>query len=104
MRNCSRSGAWYTSAYGSPLNAPDLHCSAGRWPTSCSSEEGVRQGSVLGPLLFSLALDPILQHLTDADCHHVAYLDDMALDTPPRRRGGGAGRRGGAAPQVLASA
>ena len=46
------------------------------------SQEGVRQGSVLGPLLFSMAIDPVLRRMEVADITHAAYLDDIALVLP----------------------
>ena len=67
--------------YGS---SSQLRCFDKAGKTACEivSEEGVRQGSVLGPLLFSIALDPVLRHLSTEGRQHAAYLDDIAVVLP----------------------
>eukprot|EP00759_Apiculatamorpha_spiralis_P009013 PhF_6_TR15908/c2_g1_i4/m.24560 len=51
------------------------------------SEEGVRQGDVLGPILFALAIHPTLQALRAnyPDLEVRAYLDDVTVLGPPTR-------------------
>ena len=43
------------------------------------SQQGVRQGSVLAPLVFSLLLNPGLQRLKEKGFKGVAYLDDVTV-------------------------
>ena len=52
------------------------------------SKEGVRQGSVLGPLLFSLVVHPQLCRLAEEfpEIRIVAYLDDINIFVPPNMR------------------
>jgi hypothetical protein len=48
------------------------------------AESGVQQGDLLGPLLFCLALRPLLERLVteNAECSLVAYLDDVTIVAP----------------------
>jgi hypothetical protein len=46
---------------------------------SCVSRQGVRQGSVLGPLAFSLLLNASLARLQEKHGAPVAYLDDVTV-------------------------
>jgi hypothetical protein len=41
-----------------------------------TTNKGCIQGSVLGPLFWSLIIDPLLQTEIPADCHTQAYVDD----------------------------
>ena len=67
---------YFTWAYGSlsPLLLADGH-------RICDSETGIRQGDPLGPLYFSLGIQPILQelHLEFPDVDAFAYLDDITI-------------------------
>ena len=49
-----------------------------------TSTQGVRQGSVVGPFLFALAIDEELKTLADTFSHTVAYLDDITVAAHPR--------------------
>ena len=57
-----------------------LVLAAGEW--TLQSQQGVRQGDPLGPLLFSVGIRPVLQRLIDSlgpDYMLVAYLDDICI-------------------------
>lgn len=70
---------WAEFAYGTP----SLLYVDGADPTShpISSSNGVKQGDPLGPLLFALALHPVLEELSvlHEECSLVAYADDITL-------------------------
>ena len=70
----------YRLAAWSLRHTPLIVIDKGKAALHLRSETGVRQGSVLGPLLFCLAIHPILQKIaatTDVDL--VAYLDDITI-------------------------
>ena len=49
---------------------------SGEW-FPCSS--GVRQGSVLGPILFATTIKPVIEDVEATGCSVVAYLDDVTI-------------------------
>ena len=54
--------------------------SDGRRVVDMQSESGVRQGSVLGPVLFALALQPLLRRINSTCAAEAdAYLDDITI-------------------------
>ena len=54
--------------------------SDGKCVMELSSQSGVRQGSVLGPVLFSLAVQPILNKINSTcEAEASAYLDDITI-------------------------
>lgn len=75
-------GPWAAFAYGTPSKLYVDGAPAGSAPLlSC---DGVRQGDPTGPLLFALAIQPILERTAAAhpDCSVVAYADDITLQGP----------------------
>ena len=64
--------------YSSP--APLLVFERGSLCATLSSEQGVRQGSVLGPFLFALAID---EQLASLGAEVIAYLDDITVGCAP---------------------
>ncbi|XP_062504332.1 uncharacterized protein LOC134181136 [Corticium candelabrum] len=63
----------------------DLIVSKGSSTVKISSQEGVHQGDPLGPVLFSIAIHPLLLKLqsNQAGIMVLAYLDDIFLLGPP---------------------
>lgn len=58
----------------------------GKTAAMIESQCGVRQGSVLGPALFALGLQPALTRLSNTTSStFIAYLDDVALFAPDQR-------------------
>src|SRR6185437_4601033 len=56
----------------------------GRLAAGFQSCEGVRQGDVLGSLLFSLSMRPSYSACIEgSDCHAVAVIDDFYILGPP---------------------
>jgi len=49
-------------------------------------ERGGAQGSVLGPLLWNMALEPLLENIKRACQRVVAYVDDVAILVPGGRK------------------
>ena len=65
----------------------DLVISRGNSTVILSSQEGVHQGDPLGPVLFSIAIHPVLLDLQSAhrDVVVLAYLDDIFVLGPPSK-------------------
>ena len=72
-----------------------LNCARVKWNNTLSDEftlnNGVKQGGVISPLLFSLYLDPLLKHLKDSGkgcfmgnlcANAFAYADDIIILAP----------------------
>ena len=69
-------------SYGS--DSPLLLMAGGRLAAGFQSCEGVRQGDVLGSLLFSLSMCPSYSACIEgSDCHAVAVIDDFYILGPP---------------------
>ena len=77
------------------INMYSLNCARVKWNNTVSDEfplnNGVKQGGVISPLLFSLYLDPLLRHLEDSGkgcfmgnlcANAFAYADDIIILAP----------------------
>ena len=77
------------------INIYSLNCAKVKWNNTLSDEfplnNGVKQGGVISPLLFSLYLDPLLRHLEDSGkgcfmgnlcANAFAYADDIIILAP----------------------
>lgn len=75
-------GPWAAFAYGTPSTLYVDGAPADSTPLS--SSDGVRQGDPTGPLLFALALQPVLEEVAQQHpgCSLVAYADDITLQGP----------------------
>ena len=74
----------YRMAAWSLRHTPLIVIENGEAVLHLNSESGVRQGSVLGPLLFCMAIQPLLQKIVSTvDVRIVAYLDDVTIIGKP---------------------
>lgn len=80
----SLSPLWRLAHWSYGSESPLLLMDRGRIAKDLLSAEGVRQGDVLGSLLFALSMTrPHGATLTGLDCHAVAVMDDFYLFGPP---------------------